>query len=309
MKAWEIIQVNALIVLIIIISIFVGVGIIVSLLPIPDQTPIGIMLTLISIIVTLGVAYSFYSIYRAAGDVNEIKRDFEKLREKYEALNQSVDTRIENLSSELRSECRETREQINLKSNELSYQTTHLHLIQELDKLNTEANGKFRDRKFLLAIKKELESIEFLLNNVEYIQDELVSSIGRKRANIANDIVQFYTNISKSKFAKISNKEFADTHDTIICKKQNIVLSLKWEIVLEEERNRYDFLFSIISSLLKQLQIGVFPLEIDKEDLAKLEFYHKKFIEGARSDIENGIVEWMKNYKTVEDNDTHSSFS
>lgn len=309
MKVLEIIKSHALIVLIVIISIFVGVGIIVSLLPLPDQTPIGIMLTLISIVVTLGVAYSFYSIYRAGGDVNEIKREFEKLREKYEILDRSVDTRIEKLSSELRSECRETREQINLKSNELSYQTTHLHLIQELDKLNSEANGKFWDRKFLLAIKKELESIEFLLNNNEYIHDELVSSIGRKRANIANDIVQFYTNISKPKFDKISNIEFTDTHDTIICKKQNIVLSPKWKIILEEERKRYDFLFKIISSLLKQLQIGSFPLEIEKEDLARLEFYHKKFIEGAKSDIENGIDEWLKNYMTVDNNDTHSSFS
>ncbi len=309
MKVWEIIKNHALSALIVIISIFVGVGIVVSLLPLPDQTPIGIMLTLISIVVTLGVAYSFYSIYRAGGDVNEIKREFEKLREKYETLNQSVDTRIKKLSSELRSECRETREQINLKSKKLSYQTTHLHLMQELDKINSEANGKFWDRKFLLAIKKELESIEFLLNNVEYIHDELISSIGRKRANIANDIVQFYTNISKFKFDKISNKEFTDTHDTIICKKQNIVLSQKWNIVLEEERKRYDFLFKIISSLLKQLQIGSFPLEIEKEDLARLEFYHKKFIEGAKSDIENGIVEWLKNYKTVDDNDTHSSFS
>ena len=223
MKVWGIIKDHAISALIVIISIFVGVGIIVSLLPLPDQTPIGIMLTLISIVVTLGVAYSFQSIYRAAGDVNEVKREFEKLSEKYELLNQSVDSRIKKLSSELSSECRETREQIILKSNELSYQTNHLRLIQELDKLNSEANSKFWDRKFLLAIKKELESIEFLLNNVEYIHDELVSSIGRKRANIANDIVQFYTNISKSKFDKISNKEFADTHDTIICKKQTLL--------------------------------------------------------------------------------------
>lgn len=309
MKAWRILKNYSLSVLIVIISVFVGVGIIVSVLPLPDQTPIGIMLTLISIVVTLGVAYSFYSIYRAGGEVNEIKKEFEKLRDQYETLKHSVDIRIENLSSNIKSECKETRDQINLKSKELSYQTTHLHLIQELDKLNSEANGKFRDRKFLLAIKKELESIEFLLNNVEFIRDELISSIGRKRANIANDIVQFYTNISKTKFAKISDKEFADTHDTIICKKQNIVLSPKWEIVLEEEHKRYDFLFSIISLLLKQLQIGAFPLEIDKEDLAKLEFYHKKFIEGAKSDIENGIVEWLKNYEMVDDNDTHSSFS
>ncbi len=119
MKVWEIIKNHVLSALIVIISIFVGAGIVVSLLPLPDQMPIGIMLTLISIVVTLGVAYSFYSIYRAGGDVNEIKREFEKLREKYKILNQSVDTRIEKLSSELRSEYRETCEQINLKSGEL----------------------------------------------------------------------------------------------------------------------------------------------------------------------------------------------
>lgn len=146
MKVCRILKIYSLSTLIVVVPVFVGVGIIVSSLPIPEQTPIGIMLTLISIVVTLGVAYSFYSIYRAGGEVNEIKKEFEKFRERYETLNQSVDTRIKNLSSKLVSECRETREQVNLKSKELSCQTTHLHLIQELDKLNSEANGKFRDK-------------------------------------------------------------------------------------------------------------------------------------------------------------------
>ena len=118
------------------------------------------MITLLSIIVTLGVAYSFFSIYKADSEIRNLYQKMNRLQNDFNLQAQKV-------ASDLK-------------------RTNHIWL--NLTKIDSEAAGKFNDKKYLLAIKNELESILFMLNNREYLEEELTSSIGRKRANISNDI-------------------------------------------------------------------------------------------------------------------------
>ena len=49
-----------------------------------------------------------------------------------------------------------------------------------------------------------------MLNNREYLEEELTSSIGRKRANISNDILLLIDTITEFKLNKIGEKGYRD---------------------------------------------------------------------------------------------------
>lgn len=226
------------------------------------------LITLLSIIITLDVAYSFISIYRAKSELQELNLRYLKIEYEF-----------------------------NKRTSETIFELKRLNNIWfNLIKLNSEAAGKFNDKKYLLAIKTELESIELILNNVNYLKEELINSIGNKRANIANDIQLFINTISESKFQKIGEKEFLDSHNSIIRLKDNIRIHKEWRNVSKFEQERYLFLFKTLDNLMTQLTIGKFPLPIasNKELQVRLSFYHKKYIEGYKSDENNGYTDWVK---------------
>lgn len=273
-----------------------GIGILCVIIPLPnDGNVIGLMLTLLSVIVTLGVAYSFYSIYRANTEVSEIKRDFEKLSNQFLSLKVALQKDVNDNYQDMKKYCDTLEDKFRTKSDKLSEDTAQLKAARIFEKQNKEAEGKFRDGSYLLAIKVELEAIEYLLNNLNVLMHELVSSTGNKRANISRDICCFFENISEQEFNKMS--DFKDSYETIICKKENIIHSTGWSSISVYERERYTFLFDVISKLIQQLMLRKFPIPISKDNEVTMKLYfYQTYLQGDKSDIDNGWAGWKNNY-------------
>lgn len=226
------------------------------------QNTESVMITLLSIIVTLGVAYSFFSIYKADSEIRNLYQKMNRLQNDFNLQAQKV-------ASDLK-------------------RTNHIWL--NLTKIDSEAAGKFNDKKYLLAIKNELESILFMLNNSEYLEEELTSSIGRKRANISNDILLLIDTITEFKLNKIGEKGYRDAHNSIIRLMECIRIHSEWSKISENEKIRYSFMFKTLDKILTQLTKREFPLPVTKdvEVRKRLSFYYKKYIEGNKSDEDNG---------------------
>lgn len=64
----------------------------------------------------------------------------------------------------------------------------------------------------------------------------------------------------------------------------------EWSKISENEKIRYSFMFKTLDKILTQLTKREFPLPVTKdvEVRKRLSFYYKKYIEGNKSDEDNG---------------------
>lgn len=262
-------------IIIVLCGTIMGIGIIVS---VSSNNQIeNNMITLLSIIVTLGVAYSFYSIY-------QVSHEFIKLKRKTGLIQR----------------------EIKYQSERLNLQSYSLDRRLELYRRNSDADTNFRNRKFLLALKKELEIVVFALKNAKHLTGELtgsgnefLSTIGIKRSFIANDILCCVNNLTINKVAKFKEKEFPNTQEAIF----NAIHEIKytdnlWSLIDAEEQKRYIFLFDEIQHLINCIISNELPIFINSDISDKLHFYHKGILDGGKSDEENGMVEWIADYKS-----------
>lgn len=235
------------------------------------------MITLLSIIVTLGVAYSFYSIY-------QVSHEFNKLKKKTKLI----------------------QHEIKYQSERLNLQSYSLDRRLELYKRNSDANTNFRNRKFLLAIKKELEIVVFVLKNKNHLtgeltgtENEFLSTIGIKRSFIAHDLLCCIINLTTNKVEKFRKNEFPDSQEAI----SNAIHEIKytdnfWSLIDEEEQKRYLFLFDVIQHVIHCIIRNEMPIILDSHIIDKLHFYHKGILDGGKSEGDNGMEKWIEDYKS-----------
>lgn len=253
-----------------IIGLSVGIGTVICFTPINEAHSIGIMLTLISVIVTLGVAYSFFSIYKAQTEVSDIRKEFNRLSKKFQIM-----------------------------SSNLKMETERLKSIYDFNNCSLEAEGKFRDRKFLIALKNGLAGTLFLLNHKKSFSDEEFESyIGNNRAKIAKYFLEFIETITAEKFAKIPKHEFTDSYNTIIRFAEDIRCSNNWKNINSHEQHRYTFLFDKLLNVLRELDKPEFlpPLNNDPESKAKISFYFRTYIISKNSDVDNQWEDYRNKY-------------
>ena len=230
----------------------------------------GSMMTLLSIIVTLGVAYSFYSIFQFSNEISSIKSETKRIR----------------LS-------------VHKKSKTLSFQSKCINCRLDLYKRNNGIGYEFQHRHFLLALKLELECILYILQNAEYLGDEVESSIGAKRSFVANDILTCIETITSNKVSKFSEGELNNSIHTIIATIEKIKFERNgnlWNLIHPNEQVRYKFMFQKITTLTDQIKMPQFILTLPKEDIYKLHFYHRGIWEGKKSDTENHIDFWINRF-------------
>lgn len=188
------------------------------------------IITLLSIIVTLGVAYSFYSIYN-------VTNEFESLK----AKNKSTENKIED------------------ESKSLAERSIALDRKIELYRLNSKADTDFRNRRFLRALKNEIEILQFILQNEKYLNGTLLnstnefrSSIGIKRSFIANNILKCMEHLTNDKVSKFKGKELSDTIESIHFAEHTIKYrDGLWSLIPKAEQERYSFLFKTVEQLLE----------------------------------------------------------
>jgi len=236
------------------------------------------IITLLSIIVTLGVAYSFYSIYN-------VTNEFESLK----AKNRSTENKIEN------------------ESKSLAERSIALDRKIELYRLNSKADTDFRNRKFLRALKNEIEILKFILQNEKYLNGTLLnstnefrSSIGIKRSFIANNILKCMAHLTNDKVYKFKGKELSDTIESIHFAVHTIKYRESlWSLIPKAEQERYSFLFNTVDQLLELIIRRELPYDKDiNESLCyKLHYYHEGIINGEIEDNEDAITQWINDFK------------
>lgn len=272
------------------VAVFVGMGIILCFVPLQMNNSIGIMMTLLSIIITIGVAYSFFSVYKANSEIIDLREQIRTLSAMISAISHDAENERKNLIAMFNKRICELNDLYNCSVIKYTFQ----------DK-NMEANGQYRDKKYLIAIKDELETILYLLQNDKALANEFRGSIGKKRSNISNDIIKFTQNLTEFKFRKIGRKEYTNSVQTIFHFIHEIKHPSIWGKIPQFEQIRYQFLFETLTRCFEELAKGKFPLPIvsDKDIMSKLYFYHKRFIADDKDDIDNGYNNFLNEYITI----------
>lgn len=279
------------------IGVIVGIGI--TRLTSMDKNDETNMITLLSIIVTLGVAYSFYSIYK-------VTNEFENLKRKTNNIQQQ----LRQESSSLRNDICKQREDLqrDIVSNTKLLGNRAIALARQLTLFRRDswASSSYENRRFLLTIKQEIETLEFVLLNSEYLTGELLDdsneverSIGAKRALISNDILMSVRYLTNDKVAKFKKNEFNDSKDAIKRAIYSIQNPKLWTLINDSEKVRYSFLFNILHDFLRVIELKKLPFPLNDEDKLRLIFYHDFISDGALSDEELRYEEWKNNYVKI----------
>lgn len=244
------------------------------------------MITLLSIIVTLGVAYSFYSIYRVSNEFDQLK------------------TKTDSIKRQLKKETSNLTNSIAVQTKILSEQARAVDKRLELYRMTLNTANNFNNRRFLMVLKNELETLVFVLSNASYLSGELLdsaneveSSIGAKRAHLANDILICVQTLTNSKIEKFAVGEYDNTKKYITKAINEICNERLFSKIHINEQQRYLFLFNIIQKLLILIDGSLLPMSLSEKEIIKLQFYNSGILDGSKSDFDLRYEEWASNYK------------
>lgn len=179
-----------------------------------SESIIGIMLAIMSIIIMLGVAFSFVSIFDAKDDIQRL--------------------------TDLVNESRETKDQVNRMLEELRQNTLSSKIALascEITPLNMAATSFYNEGRFLQAIKKEFEVIDYISRNSEYCEKISESYWGMKRYAISNDIMMLIKDIIDSGIPKFDFGEFDDIMSTITGKIDNLYSCKSFKSISQGEHD------------------------------------------------------------------------
>lgn len=257
------------------------------------------MITLLSIIVTLGIAYSFYSVYR-------VSNEFEQIKEKTDHLNIQIEDGIKELNESIK--------QNDIKNNEmaekLKLKSDSVDKRLELYRRCMAAYTNFNDRKYLLALKIEIETLAYALINYKYLSNELIenkneleSVIGSKRSLISNDLLKCIEHLTNEKVVKFPDNEYEDSKNAIFGAVDIIKKEEYFKRINYAESERYIYIFNLIYRLFSTIDKIELPFKIEEEDRLRLIFYSKGIIVGSKTDDQLCMSDWIQRYREKENLD------
>lgn len=205
-----------------------------------SESIIGILLAIMSIVIMLGVAFSFVSIFDAKDDIQRL--------------------------TDLVNESRETKDQVNRMLQDLKQNTLSSKIALascEIMPLDMAATSFYHEGRFLQAIKKEFEVIDYISRNSEYCVKISESYWGMKRYAISNDIMMLIKDIIDNGMPKFDFGEFDDIMSTITGKIDNLYSCKSFKSISQGEHDRYYNLMYWIKSILTNLNRSKLDFEID----------------------------------------------
>lgn len=254
------------------------------------------MITILSIIVGLGIAYSFFSIYRVTNEFEDLKRKTSSIQRHQKNESITLRTSINQLRDDLR---------IDISNNTSLLEKRSIALARQLELFRRDswASTSYNNRRFLLTIKQEIETLEFVLINSEFLSGELLDSvneversIGVKRSLLANDILVVINSLTNEKVIKFKENEYNDSKSAIKRAINNIQKKEYWSLINKSEQKRYEFLFNLIHDFLRQVDLRKLPYQFIDDDELKLIFYRDYIVDGTKSDQEVKYEDWKRNY-------------
>lgn len=214
------------------------------------ESIVGIMLAIMSIIIMLGVAFSFVSIFDAKDDIQRL--------------------------TDLVNESRNTKEQVESMLDELRQNTLSCKIALascEIIPLDTAATSFYNERRFLQAIKKEFEVIDYISRNSEYCEKLSESYWGMKRYAISNDILMLIKSITEDGMPKFDFGEFDDIMSVITGKIDNLYSCKTFKLISQGEHERYYNLMYWVKSILTNLNRSKLDFAIDYNAYRKIYIY------------------------------------
>lgn len=212
----------------------------------------GTLLAIMSLIIMLGVAFSFVSIFDAKEDIQRLT----------DLVNQN----------------RDTKQQVNdilkeLKENKLD---SKIALAKcEIYSLDIAATSFYHDCKYLQAIKKEFEVLGYIIRNQDYCEAISVSYWGMKRYAISNDIRMLMQQIAGSGFPKFALGELDDIMATVFGIISNLESCKEFSRICQGEEKRYQSLVYWTKNIISNLIRGELDFPINFEAYKKLYIYTK----------------------------------
>lgn len=234
------------------------------------ETILGILLSVLAIIVALGVAHSFISVYTA-------KDELGKLNALVEHIQKELSKKIDKVNKDLED-----------RTSMLEEKSNALFLLRQEHELEGKADNYYKSEKYIQAIKTELEFIELILNNRRLCGDDFIKHVGFKRSNIANDLLQCTKLLDKKERYCFDEGEFEDIARTISRLECAILKTDNVYYFPQAEFDRYVFLFKRIKYILGQIYKEYFPVAFNKAEIEKLVLY-TKILDGNKSDEEQKL--------------------
>lgn len=216
------------------------------------ESIMGILLAIMSLIIMLGVAFSFVSIFDAKDDIQRLT----------DLVNQNRDTKdqVEKLFKKLNDNKRDSK----------------IALAKcEIYSLDMAASGFYYEKRYLQAIKKEFEVIDYIIRNYDYCEEISTSYWGMKRYAISNDIRKLLLNIITNGMPTFALGEFDDIMATIYGKISNFQSCKKFGDICQGENERYQSLMYWIKSILSNLDRQQLDFAINYEAYKSIYIFTK----------------------------------
>lgn len=232
--------------------------------PIQDSI-MGTLLAIMSLIIMLGVAFSFVSIFDAKEDIQRLT----------DLVNQNRDTKqqVKDMLEEL-------------KENKLN---SKIALAKcEIYSLDMAATSFYHERNYPQAIKKEYEVLGYIIRNQDDCEAISVSYWGMKRYAISNDIRMFLLMIADMGFPKFALGELDDIMATIFGIISNLESCKDFSKICQGEADRYNSLMYWTKNIISNLNRGELDFPIDYEAYKKLYIYTKIY-NGHKDDSQVNI--------------------
>jgi len=211
----------------------------------------GVLIAALGVIITLSIAYSFFSIWKS-------ERRFDRLEKK-----------IDNFSEQIRELDKRIRKN-----------QVHVDLVRkdgEIARLNSSKN-------LLQILKAEFEYVADLCNNYDLLRDEFQGRIGWMRSVIAHDLLNAFDNFSNADLQALMPDGLSDVDATIGGMWHIIRTSKDYSFVQEYEKDVFKEFYQIYQELSRQIKIvSVNPeanrpihLSVNEDVRNKLQWYSNK---------------------------------
>lgn len=207
-----------------------------------------LMISMLSIIITLSIAYNFYNIWRSDNRIKEIENRIKKFKNK-----------------------------VNKQVKDLEYQITKNELSTELIRMDSNVTNDYRTNNWLLGLKHEFEILAFLCKNYEYFKDDFQGKIGMKRSSVSSILLSIHETFDSTTLEKYNHETIKDCIRTVGRMWDIINFSNNYAMVRTYEGNIFEELSLIADTLFRQIENKDFPLHLPNGTIQKLQNYKTKF--------------------------------
>lgn len=242
--------------------------------PIQDSI-MGTLLAIMSLIIMLGVAFSFVSIFDAKEDIKSIESKVNRLHELFTRSNRHLEKEKKDLYNRISSSENKLQKEVDIKLKNNEERLDEMLVSNELATMDMSAASSYNSCRYLQAIMQELEVLDYIFSNYNRCRKKVTSYVGLKRGTISNDIKSFLYHTALNGFPIFDKGELDNIMQVTLGKIGNICKSKNFGAIEPNEIFRYDLLFKTVQRILIGLVKKDITFDVDYSTYRTFYIYSK----------------------------------